>query len=164
MGTTQGCYMSFWTNPWSNALQNNSCVAIYFPSQKTLMQDEQDMNILLWTTTHEHTCQKISFISSVQTPDVIYWTYQEQCPVGMNGKKESKESMLLAHLDFDDDDLFFHLFVLLIYKLFISCHLFMSMLYQLLLSPPFFLFLDTVIWIHHRLVYSNAEHVWPTTP
>ena len=34
MGTTQGSYVLFWTNPGSSTPQNSSCTATYLPSQK----------------------------------------------------------------------------------------------------------------------------------
>ena len=34
MGSTQQCYMLFWTNPGSSTLQNSSCMVTYLPSHK----------------------------------------------------------------------------------------------------------------------------------
>ena len=50
------------------------------------------------------TLQKLIFIQSVWTQDSILKTYQEQWLIGMNGKRKSRESMLLAH--FNDDEMF----------------------------------------------------------
>ena len=43
--------------------------------------------------------QKLIFISSVQTLNVINKGCQEQWPIGMDDKTESRESMVSAHLD-----------------------------------------------------------------
>ena len=48
--------------------------------------------------------QKLIFISSVQTLDAVERTYQKWWLIGTNDKKESKESVLLAHHDDDKDD------------------------------------------------------------
>ena len=37
IGTTQECYMLFWTNPGSNTSKKNRCTATYLPSQKTIL-------------------------------------------------------------------------------------------------------------------------------
>ena len=41
----------------------------------------------------------------VQTLDVIYSPYREQWMIGMDGVNESKESILSAWLDVDNDDI-----------------------------------------------------------
>ena len=46
--------------------------------------------------------QKLIFINSVQTLDVVLSTYQEWLPVGTDGEIQSRESMLLACLDNND--------------------------------------------------------------
>ena len=43
--------------------------------------------------------QRLTFISSMQTLDAIWSIYQEQWPVGTDGEKESRESVLLASYD-----------------------------------------------------------------
>ena len=43
--------------------------------------------------------QKLTFLSSVLTLEAIYRFYQVQWPVRMDGEREPKESVLLAHLD-----------------------------------------------------------------
>ena len=45
--------------------------------------------------------QNLTFISSVWTLDPVYRTFQKWWSIGMDGKKESRESMLLVHHDED---------------------------------------------------------------
>ena len=47
--------------------------------------------------------QKVTFINSVLTLGVIKKTYQERWLIGMDKERESRESMLSAQLDDDDD-------------------------------------------------------------
>ena len=47
--------------------------------------------------------QKLTSISSVWTLDAVWRTYQAQWPIGMDGE-ESRESMLFAYLDIDNDE------------------------------------------------------------
>ena len=48
--------------------------------------------------------QKLTFISSVWTLDALLSTFQWQWSIGMGGKRELRESVLLACLhDFDDE-------------------------------------------------------------
>ena len=54
MGTTQECYMPFWTNIGSNTSQNSNCTATYLPSHKPSKKDEQGISNVLWTLTHGH--------------------------------------------------------------------------------------------------------------
>ena len=41
MGTTQECYVLFWTNSGNNILRNNSCIATYVPSPKLSKYDKK---------------------------------------------------------------------------------------------------------------------------
>ena len=47
--------------------------------------------------------QKFIFIISVQTLDVGWRTYQEKLAIGIDGKKDSREPMLSAGHDVNDD-------------------------------------------------------------
>ena len=49
--------------------------------------------------------QEPIYISSVQTQDVVWKTYQERWMIGTDGKRESGKSKLAAWLD-DDDDIY----------------------------------------------------------
>ena len=48
--------------------------------------------------------QKLIFISFVQTLDAILRTYQELWLIGMDGERMSRESVLSAHLDANNDE------------------------------------------------------------
>ena len=83
MGTTQECYMLFWTNPGSTTFQNSCCTATQLPSNKPSKQEEQDMldtageeknelvsNILQWPPIHGHASvgqPARTYINSLQT-------------------------------------------------------------------------------------------------
>ena len=54
--------------------------------------------------------QRLTVIGSMWTLDAVYWTYQEQWPIGMvesdrkkGRERGSRESMLSACLDVNDD-------------------------------------------------------------
>ena len=53
---------------------------------------------------------ELTFISFVQTLDAIKKTYKEWWPIGMNDERESRESMLLACIE-DNEELLFNLFI-----------------------------------------------------
>ena len=53
------------------------------------------------------TQQKLTFISSLQTLNAIQRTYPEYSLIGRDDKKESKESILLAHLD----DIYIYIYI-----------------------------------------------------
>ena len=44
MEIKQECYKLFWTNPESNFLWNNSCMATYLQSHKPSIKDKQDIH------------------------------------------------------------------------------------------------------------------------
>ena len=46
--------------------------------------------------------QRLAYISSVQTQDAAYRTYQERWMIGMDGKRESGNAVLSAGLNDDD--------------------------------------------------------------
>ena len=48
--------------------------------------------------------QKFTLTSFVRRLDAVKRTYQEWCSRGMDDKKESEESMVLAYFDDDDHD------------------------------------------------------------
>ena len=52
------------------------------------------MDSYIWTHS-----QKLIFLSSVRTLNAILMSHQVRWPIGTDGEKESKESVLLAHLD-----------------------------------------------------------------
>ena len=55
IGTTQECYMLFWTNPGSSILENSSCSATGLPPHKSQMlgtDGEVSTNILIKTPTY----------------------------------------------------------------------------------------------------------------
>ena len=68
-------------------------------------RDELISDILLLSFMHGHSSmtdqQELAFISSVQTLDAVYKTYQEQWPIGVDDQRESRESTLLAYIDDD---------------------------------------------------------------
>ena len=58
--------------------------------------------------------QRLVFISSVGTLDAIYMTYQKRLLIKTNGERESRESVLSARLDDEDNDVFYIYIYLLV--------------------------------------------------
>ena len=48
--------------------------------------------------------QGLTYINSVQTLDIVERTFQEWWMIGMDGERESGNSMLPSWFDDDDDD------------------------------------------------------------
>ena len=105
--------MISWTNSGSNTSQNSSYTATCLPLQTIQIRrtrhaghcwkskDELISNVLLWTTTHGHTSVDQSAktcLSSVRTQNTAEKIYQERCLIGMNGKRETENSVLSVWL------------------------------------------------------------------
>ena len=88
--------------------QNNSSTTFNLPSNELLKKDEQDIlenagrsNVILWTLKHGCTSvdadpQLIAFNSFMRRLHAAKRTSQKLCPIGSDGKRESKESELSA--------------------------------------------------------------------
>ena len=86
MGTTQGCYKLFWTNPGS-ITPWNCCTATYLPSKKNYLSKKTNKTCRhCWRSKDELVIdiffmladqQKFNYISSVQTQDVVWKIFWE---------------------------------------------------------------------------------------
>ena len=112
MGIAQGSYVLFWTNHTSSALLKRSFTTTYLLSHQDghcwRSSEEFIRDILLSTATCGHITvltdqQKLTFINSVWILNIVQRNNQESWPIGMNGVRDSRESVqLVCRDDYDD--------------------------------------------------------------
>ena len=115
MGTTQECYVLFWTNPACNRPRISSCTVTYPPHHKNYPnktnKTEPLTNSLMtffFEPRHMDTIELADHLEltiTVWILDVVWRTRREQWMIETVGEKESGKSLLSAWLN---DDIYYH--------------------------------------------------------